>query len=126
MPAIREAFYDGTGLWLELTTGPGRVGKTVAQIAALVPGGNPSTRLQRFQDALNATLQALCEIRIPLSSIPVDDPIKTVGPEVGCRIEGSDYVARIVEVFVPVLAISPSIVLGPIEISEAASRSVYV
>ena len=128
MPAIREILLRHPqtaeeGIWFDLTSGPGLVG--LAKIAwPAVPGGNPATRLQRLQAALNAALQALCEVRIPLTSIPADDPIKTVGPEPFCRIEGSDYVIRIVEILVPVLSINP-IILDAIEVSEAASRSTY-
>lgn len=131
VPAIREVYFThpqtgGPGLWFDLTTGPGFVGLAQTAISALVPGGNPATRLQRFQDALNAALQALCEVRIPMASIPADDPIKLVGPEVGCRIDGADYVIRIVGVSIPVVSLGPPIVLGAIMISEAASRSTYV
>lgn len=130
MPAIRSVYFkhpqtNADGLWFWLTTDLGIVGQDQTQIAALVPGGSPATRLQRFQTALNAALQRLCEVWTPDAQIATDDPVR-ITPEVGCRWESGYYVQRIVEVFVPVLSISPTIQFGAITVSEAASRSVYV
>lgn len=130
MPAIRSVLFKhpqtgADGLWFWLTAGPGLVGQDKTQITALVPGGSVATRLQRFQTALNAALQRLCEVWTPDAQIAVDDPVR-ITPEVGCRWESGYYVQRIVEVIVSVLSISPMIIFGAIEVSEAASRSVYV
>lgn len=136
MPAIRGIYFKhpktkANGLWFHLTSrNLGIVGRNMTQIAALVPGGNAATRLARFETALNAALQRLCEDWVPMSSLAPDDPIVlNHQPEYACRFEtvgGIEYhVIPVVKIFVPVLSLNP-IKFGAITVSEAASRSVYL
>lgn len=129
VPAVRDIHFTHPstaepGLWVE--TASGLIGKAKSDWPAISTGGSKEARRAELEAKLNAALQALFERRIPLSSIPPDDPIILDGPEPGCRIEGSDYVIRDTTIFIPVLDVIPEIVLGAIELTEAASRSVYV
>lgn len=133
MPAIREIHFthpiNGTpGIWFDLTVvPPGLVGLTQTEIVALVPGGNPATRLARFEVSLNSSLQALCELSFPMADLAPDDPIVLDQiAEFGCRIQGAYYIIRIVKITVPVISITPTITYGAITVEESASRSIYV
>ena len=127
MPFVRNIYTAHpvtgvAGLWIETTSGLGLVGRARTAWPA-VPGGDPTTRRARFEAALNTALQALFEERIPTSAFDPADP-KLTTPEPFCRIEGPDYVMRHTTIFVPVVSISPSIVLGPIKLTAAAARLV--
>lgn len=144
---------DGTsfgtpGIWFELTTAPGFVGLAQTDWPPVREAGTREERRAGLEADLNAVLQAMCEKRIKFASmvaestkgdtITDEDPItKDLIAEPFCRFEDVDgkvtdvkgdidiYVVRVVEIFVPVESINP-VVLGTIEVSNAASQVVRV
>ncbi len=146
--------FGDPGIWFELSTvvdnerPSGFVGLAEVSWPTVPTNGSPNSRLVRFQNSLNAALQATCERRIPFTDIvnestagntrSDDDPVsRDLQPEPFCRFEDTGrgiippaqesrrndietYVVRVVEIFVPVESINP-VVIGAIEVSNAAS-----
>lgn len=108
MPAIKRLLTahpvtGEVGIWADSAYGIVGLAKSAFPSQ---PGGPAGTRQQRWQDAINAALAPVGEVRVPLSTFPPDDPRRTT-PEPCCRIDGTDYVYRKFTVTVTITAMSP-------------------
>jgi len=126
MPAIRGVYYahpqtGESGLWVVLLNG-NVLGRTTAQIAAMVGTGNAATRMARLKAAAEAYLNAGLEERTPLATLDPDLPAKlATNPDPYLRIDGTDLVAQPSVATIEVLSLSP--LRYQITISEGASRA---
>ena len=130
MPAVRETYFlhpttHEAGLWVETTSGLGMVGLARTAWPTMPTTGSAAQKLAAFQAALNAAVHVLFEEIIPLSSMAAADPRRTT-PEYGCRIVGTNYIKQHTQIEVPVISISPVIVLGAITLTEMAARCISV
>lgn len=128
MPFVRNVYFNhpttgSPGLWVETTSGLGLVGKARILWPPVQLTGTDEEKRVAFEALLNTALQALFEETITLAG---NDP-KLTNPEIGCRRgSGNNYIMRHTTIFVPVLSVNPTIVLGAVELTEAAARSYRV
>jgi len=126
MPAIRGISYahpqtGEPGLWVMLLNG-NVLGRTTAQIAAMVGTGNAAARMARLKAAAEAYLNAGMEERLPLAELNPDLAAKLgAAPQPFVRIDGSDLVTQPSVATIEVLSLSP--LRYQITISEGASRA---
>jgi len=112
MPNLRGIYQinpltSESGLWVMLANG-NVLGRTDAQIAAMVGTGNVATRTARFIAAATAWFQAQFEESTPLSSFDAARQTELIAtPPPFCRIVGSDLVAQASVVSFTVISLSP-------------------
>ena len=126
MPAIRAAYTlhpdtGSLGCWVLPSWRTDLRGLAATAFPVQPVSGSPAERRAAWGKAISDALTALCEIRVPLSSV---SPNLMLNQEPFCRVDGLDYVAQPIVFIVTILSLSP--VEYKLEIREGSSRMVRV